>query len=430
MGLFDFRLEQWRDRYGLFIGAALILATLAGLVASYGWPRPSRLATFGLFATGLGLLGVLFLPAAPHIANAVQQLAVIGAPKDLSGPFSVGTFNVALPPPTGGEAPIIAQIWHPAEAASAARAAGAPVACAQATKDRRLPQDPSRFQILLYAPGNAGGRDDNASTSSTLASHGYVVMAIDDIELDRPSQSDAEGKAGIEPLAYDFSSDAAFEKTLRGADRKVRLEAEKALAALDRLQACASVDWKKRLDFDHVGIFGFSFGGAVAAEAGVMDKRIAAAANLDGWLFGRAAAGALEKPYMIMNSDAPIPRQRQLRASNPGERNSASLTLNDLREEIRLASRPDGYWFWVKGSKHEGYSDQIFDRRDFSSWMALNPIRMKEIRDAYLRAFFDAHLAGTPRPLLRQTPSPYGEVELLEDSAHRLEEIPAAPASK
>src|ERR1700724_198161 len=105
--------------------------------------------------------------------------------------------------------------------------------------DQRLSDTRSQFPILLYAPWNGGVRDDNASTAAELASHGYVVMAIDDVDLDPlpPTAPD-----DWQPLTYDLSSAEALKTTLRIGDRKVRRQAETALTALDRLKACANAD--------------------------------------------------------------------------------------------------------------------------------------------------------------------------------------------
>jgi dienelactone hydrolase len=100
-------------------------------------------------------------------------------------------------------------------------------------------------------------------------------------------------------LIFDYSSDAAFSALLQTGARKARLQAEWAMTALDRFEACANADWHARVHFDRVGFFGFSFGGATAAEAGTFDPRVVAVANLDGSLMGHAAFGALEKPYML-----------------------------------------------------------------------------------------------------------------------------------
>jgi hypothetical protein len=43
-----------------------------------------------------------------------------------------------------------------------------------------------------------------------------------------------------------------------------------------------------------------SLGRVAAAEAGAIDPRVVAVANLDGWLSGRAAFGTLDKPYLVI----------------------------------------------------------------------------------------------------------------------------------
>jgi len=44
----------------------------------------------------------------------------------------------------------------------------------------------------------------------------------------------------------------------------------------------------------------FPLGRVAAAEAGAIDPRVVAVANLDGWLSGRAAFGTLDKPYLVI----------------------------------------------------------------------------------------------------------------------------------
>jgi len=92
-------------------------------------------------------------------------------------------------------------------------------------------------------------------------------------------------------------------------------------------------------------------GGGAAAEAGTFDPRVVAVANLDGWLFGRAAFGALDKPYLVILTEyAVFPAPRQL--LSPNKRFEAVLTTRDLREEVRLANRHGGFGFRVPESLH------------------------------------------------------------------------------
>jgi dienelactone hydrolase len=412
------RIDRPGQQHSWVIGAGLAASAAAGLTAALSSAKPPSFLYLAILALALGLGALLVTPSAPGLARAMRQLMPGAAGVRTSGPFAVDSFNTELVPPAGAFAPIGARIWYPAGSGRAPLASAA-AHCPEAAHARRLPAAQTRFPILFYAPGNCNGRDDNASACASLASHGYVIIAIDDIDCDLPQRDGPGSAASRQPLVFDFSSNEAFEKTLREADRKVQLEAQKALAALAGLRAAAVREWQERLDFDHVGFFGFSIGGAAAAEAGVIDKRVVAVANLDGWLFGRAAKGALEKPFMVMNSDFPIPDARQLCSPSARKRNEAALTQRSLRELLRLASGRDGYWVWVKGSRHEGYCDRIFEKRFFMSWVLLDPARMRRIRDAYLLAFFDRYVRGIESPLLRRSPSPFAEAELLEDSMRR-----------
>ncbi|MGH6820561.1 MAG: hypothetical protein ACREDU_06830, partial [Methylocella sp.] len=380
---------HWRDRYGWIIGALIILTAIVIVIVQYRSMRPTRSFTLVALATGFGIGGMLFVPSVPRILTALRHFVIAREPTATSGPFQVTAVNAALPASVADVPTIFVQIWYPAAATLPATAllseSATPVTCPRVMDDRRLSEPRSQFPILLYAPWNGGVKDDNASTAAELASHGYVVMAIDDIDRDPRSPTATDD---WQPLTFNFSSAEAYQTTLRMGDRKVRRQAEKALTALDRLKACANADWRARIQFDRIGFFGFSVGGSTAAEAGTFDPRVVAVANLDGWLFGRAATGVLDKPYMaILIDDDVFPRPDQLHSRDPHERYASRLTDRDMREEVRLANRPDGFGFQIVNSFHENLSDEVFKRRFSKAWLLTNPYRVKSIRDAYLLAF-------------------------------------------
>jgi dienelactone hydrolase len=416
----ELRLDQFRDRFGWIIGMAILVVALGVLLAEWRAPRSGRGFAVGASALiGVVFGGILLVPALPRLAVAVE-LATGRQPPPPSGPLPVATLDLTLAPLKRGDPPIVAALWFPATRASPARPG--PSSCAQGLGGLRLAGGNARLPILLYVPGLGGGRRQGALNATDLASHGYAVLAVDDIQNDPvPPGTDAETVA-VRRLDLDFSSAAAFEATLRRAGEKAVMQAEKALAALDRLQACVAAlpapGWRGRLDFAHVGFFGYSFGGSTAAEAGALDPRVAAVVNMDGWLFGTAAMGGLDKPYFLMLSDYPLPGPDKLESADPGIRYLWSLTDRDLRYQHELTARPDGYGVSLRNAYHESYSDQIFDRRFFKSWLTLDPVRSETIINAYLRAFFDTYLKGKAQPLLRRDPPPYPEVEFFNTSAH------------
>ncbi|HEY8005519.1 MAG TPA: dienelactone hydrolase family protein [Methylocella sp.] len=414
---------HWRH-YDWVAGALLIMigVTILFLYREYRPARPLRIFQIATLAGVFVIGGLLFIPAVPRLVTAARQLVISRAPTETSGPFPVTTADIALASASNSEPAIPIQIWYPAAGRPVATPGNlaAPQSCLEFLEHQRLANAQQQFPILLYAPGNGGVKTDNASTAAELASHGYIVVAIDDID---------RSPGAMSPLTFDFSSAEVFKDTLRTADRKVRLQAERALTALDRLEACTNAGWRGRVRFDRVGFFGFSFGGATATEAATFDPRVAAAANLDGWLFGRAAAGEFEKPYMvILIEDDVFPPAAQLQSSDFIIRSSAALTGRDMREEIKLANRPHSFGFRIPKAFHENLSDQAFSRALFKSWLVVNPYRIKSIRDAYLLAFFDTYLRDRAAPLLMQSPSAFGEVEILKGNQYWLNEAAKSAA--
>lgn len=420
MKYFDLRFDQLMGRYGFAFGALLLVIALVGfLIASRSAGKAPRLATAGLLVM-LAVGAVLFLPAAPRLAAAVWRIAFAPAPPAPTGPLRVGEALVSLDP-KGEGAPILARIWYPAAAGATANPSKpTPVDCAALSRARLADPGPQgRFPVLLYAPGFKHGSNDNSSTSAELASHGYVVLAINDLDLaqaDDPSQS-----------FFDFASEAAYEATLkRGAEKSI-LEAKTALQALDRLTACASGDFAKYVGFDRVGFFGFSFGGSVAANAAILDPRVVAAVNVDGWVFGPALEGGVQKPYMLLFDDEPPPRDKELDSPNPEIRYYAKLQRRFIEEQGRLFEQPDKYGFWFRNADHADFNDGAFDRANWLSWLLADPARVKVARDAYLLAFFGAYLQHQPQALLNADPSPYIGVTPVKGRplwAERKEKVP------
>jgi dienelactone hydrolase len=397
-------------------GVILFALSAFGLAVILRSPEPAGLTTISGFLFALAAGGLLFFPDAPRVARTLIWLAFPPSRPAPSGSLSVATASVLLPPALTGGAQIIAQIWYPAEnpaEPSMTLQAAAPINCLELMAGAPLSRKESGFHVILYAPGNGAERTDGASTAAELASHGYVALAIDDI--DREAKPANEGDELSQPLDLNFPTAAAFEKALRIGDRKARRQAERALLALDALEACANADWRARVRFDNAGFLGFSFGGATAAEALAFDRRVAAAVNLDGWLFGRAATGAINKPYMVVLSDeTDFPQERELTSAEPHKRFAAELTIRDLAEEIRLANRPDGFGFRILRSFHDNLCDRIFRRPNFVKWLVTDPYRIRSIQDAYVLAFFDTYLRQISSPLLSRSPSPFHGVEVLK----------------
>ena len=230
-----------------------------------------------------------------------------------------------------------------------------------------------QFPLLVYAPGWGGSRIENTALAQDLASHGFIVVAFDDIYPD-PSM--------------DFSTENQARATVVWANRKAELLSEVVRQAIDAMMKLGAPNhagpFAGRVDPARIGAFGFSFGGAVAAETSLHDTRVKAAADLDGWLFAGAARKGVAVPFLVFSGDAPVES-----ATSPEGRFDAQ-NEREMREGLR---RNGGYIVDLFGAHHFDFTDQAMlpsiRRRGLGP---IDGLVAHEIISGYLTAFFDRYL--------------------------------------
>lgn len=385
----------------------------AALVAWNVYPIPSGRSVKMLFAVSTAVL-----LTAVVIASASMS-------PSLTGPFLVGRFGPEwrlLAPKTPPHRAPAVELWYPvgAEVSHPSKSAKALAAVRQffLTGETGLPDEALSaaplakegrpFPLLLYFSGGAGEGIDNVYLISELVSHGFVVAAVHyPLVLPGISLEDLERrKADLSAPLLDFSSEDGFNMTVTRLNERARERAEDAssvLSALVALDAAGLSDALGRnLDTSRVGIFGFSFGGAVAAEAKYHDERFAAALNLDGWHFGEAVKHGVQSPYFLIVDDEPsmghyeeILNQREL-------------------QPIGAMERHGGYLLTILGAHHMNFADRAFHsfllRR-----MPLGPIapsRAFRIISSYTLAFFETYLQDRTSRLLDPTTQFFSEADL------------------
>lgn len=267
-----------------------------------------------------------------------------------------------------------------------------------------------RFPVLLYFPGWPGGAADNLILVRALASQGYIVAAVE-----YPGYSSDSARAA-EPL-LDFSSAEHFQDSMRRNDERVRTRAQDAVAILDRLEIPGAVgdgEPTHRLETGRVGILGYSFGGAIAAEACRLDRRFAAAVNMDGLHFAGAAHQGVEQPYLLISDGAPPPTRAELESVDPRQRHLSTLIKTDYEQALANLERHGGTFARLDGARHVNFSDAAL-RWPFR-WLggtgSIDPARAHGIIQAYVLAFFAKHLQDEDSPLLAGNSARYPEMQL------------------
>lgn len=245
------------------------------------------------------------------------------------------------------------------------------------------------YPVLLFSPGNDVAIEYYSALLEELASHGYIVLAIDHahegkgqilpdgrrlaMEVDRHRPPDG-------PATSDFYRDRT---EWRAADASFLISR---LNTLDALLA-------GHLDAAHVGAFGHSVGGVAAMTMCRRDARIRACVNLDGLMRAKPiipenGSYALEQPVLFLGKPLPFP--------NPAVRDSMHREL-----DAALASGHGGAWDVTVGeTHHDTFTDTPFYTPTLRP--TRNRANLEIVRDVVL-SFFDKTLRGMPAPLLDES---------------------------
>ncbi|MGH7729513.1 MAG: dienelactone hydrolase family protein, partial [Vulcanimicrobiaceae bacterium] len=254
----------------------------------------------------------------------------------------------------------------------------------------RLANEP----LVVYVPAWGGHRWENTALASELASYGYVVAALDDVD-----HSSVPGAPGPRPFALETATEALA--SISYADWKVVREAALVSRLIDVL--FADHRFAPLLDRRRIGAVGYSFGGAAAAEACRRDPRIRAVVNFDGWLWGPAASQGFPCPYLLIGEQGDV---NDLRI--PSERRAAAIDRSDARNQQAQFEREGGFKLLFAHTQHSSFGDApLYSLRlRFADRALASPRDTLRIVAAYVRAFFDRTLEGRPAPLLSAPPPP------------------------
>jgi predicted dienelactone hydrolase len=318
-------------------------------------------------------------------------------------------------------------VWYPAEAAGTTPAPYLPPAWAQArAKDQGVgaliendlnriqthsyedippAAAPSAFPVLIMQPGMGPSVPDYTVFAENLASHGYVVVGINPTytsnwvafpdgrvvarlpqgtipDQDTPAQADADANR----IQAVWSADVRF-----------------VMDKLQTLEASSSGLFANRLDLAEIGVWGHSFGGATAFAVCRQDPRCKAGADLDGTLFSAVANAKMSQPFLFITEDY---------------QSACDANCASIRQGYQNTNPGGAYLVSIAGAKHFNFTDLPFRQAPLMRplFMAvgiegsIDPGRALQIANAYLVAFFDQYLKGSPAELLQGPSSAYPEV--------------------
>lgn len=324
----------------------------------------------------------------------------------LTGPYPVGTMAFELPVESGAPA-LLAQVWYPARQEGKARRsrwlpdpALAPDfpfhrishAWTNSRDGATMLDSPDRFPVIFYEHSWTGHRAENVAQVEALASHGFVLVAVDHPgHAERVHYGDGSVVLSRLPASLDLSTEKAvadFEK-LAEACLKSRIEE---IGNIRRaLEGGVIPELADRLALEKVGIFGFSFGGTCALRVCSQDPSFIAGANEDGFFLGEGnPLGA----FLFFDQEMPAWLMKPAATS---EGAAEALTRKSEKRIQAALGTPDRERVILDGTRHESFSDRIFTC--FIPRLARTGTRPAEevhqIVSSHLSDFFKSNLIHT-----------------------------------
>jgi dienelactone hydrolase len=320
-----------------------------------------------------------------------------------TGPHAVGSIVRQLTDPARADRPPLrVQIWYPAEpvagglpmpyvdtriAADWATINGGDsniqrayqVLRGHATSNAPVASAETRYPVVLYSHGQGSIPIDNTPNAENLASHGFVVVAMSHAWGYITALEDGRVVYGFQPIL--FFEDLA---------ERVR-DMQFIMDELGRWNA-GEVLFAGRLDVEHLGVFGWSFGGLVATELCAHDARCKAGISMDGAL--STFRLTFRQPFLIL----------------AGGDSDTLLNPHRLRNRTLFdrQTRPDVYYARIAASTHAVFGDPpwIFTPTD--------TVRLRHaiVARDYVQAFFKKHLRGEDNHLLDTRSPAYPEVDV------------------
>lgn len=331
-------------------------------------------------------------------------LPMFALPKP-TGPFGVGTRSVHwVDPQTRRE--LVVQVWYPA--------AGAGKKLARYARWRELRAKfgywawiktnswegarvaEGRYPVVVFGHMWGGRRGQDTFLTEELASHGYVVVAMDHpgnaalVEM-----ADGSVVRGTMTGAVDTNRGASAAAVGAVWARELEVWVRDDEFVLDKLQDAEAETggWLAgRLDLDRdgarVGALGHSFGGAAGMALLGKDPRVKCAVNLDGWTFGGISTRTTQPVMWVYEGNAAV---RHPESGVEGELDG----LDNAAVDASLM-RYGGYRAFVAGTQHLDFTDQtlVSPVQRLTSTGPIAGERVRTITRGLVLGFFEETLRG------------------------------------
>lgn len=409
------------------------------------------------------ILGNTFIIVSILVTASLMYIFPVFTLPNPTGTFKVGTEafhlvdqqrNETLDKAARGKRELMVQVWYPAENTSAkpmpfipdtqilgpmAANYGLPrytfeylkYVLSHSYKAANISATKNSYPLIIINPGFGSSRFLHTSQAENLASHGYIVVAIDHTYNTFATVFPDEQMTACKTNEF-FSSNDDYRTTRNNRDKIGKVLTDDVTFVLNELQLINSgqvqSSLKGRIDLAHIGVFGHSIGGATAYDSSY-DPRIIAGIDLDGGLYRLDGRTGPNKPFLFIDSeeqfknikmvlDNHVYSDQELK-ENGATREWKIEETADKKAELNLmrnSANIGGHTIYIGNSAHLNFTDSQFFSPIFKLFGAtgnIDPQRSNTIVNSYILDFFDKYLKNENGSLITEPNNKFPEVKFI-----------------
>jgi len=277
------------------------------------------------------------------------------------------------------------------------------------------PQQQS-YPVVIMRAGASAPVLGYSALAEDLASHGYAVVGFDaPYRTGRVVFPDGRIMGRTEQNNPESCVVPDRSRMERCASRVMAAWTSDIAFVLNRLAQSNAKDspgrFASRLDMARVGIFGHSFGGAVAAQFCHDDPRCKAGIDIDGAPHGNVIQTGLRQPFMFLLSD-----------HGDATDSTSTQILLDIQSVYDRTPPDRRTRAVIRGAFHYTFSDDGAVMKSSAvrgllrlfGKLGMSGRRQLAVTSYAVRTFFDAYLKGSGDSRLNLTSPAYLEIQVLE----------------
>jgi dienelactone hydrolase len=257
----------------------------------------------------------------------------------------------------------------------------------------QIDSDNAPFPVLFFSHGFFMAAQLYSSLIEEMASHGYVVVAINHTDACWPVMfPDGSSPVILSELAHIFSNKEQSCVQIFDITQETWIKDIEFVISWLRKQQLT-----KSLDLLHMGIFGHSFGGSTATEVARRCNDFKAMANLDGMLFGLNWDKPFQTPSLFVVAEKQLTHEEASQAGLTIEQCDSLLARSPKKVFDQL--KDNSFYVTVKNTDHASFVDSKLIKSPLRK-SSQDPLHGIEIIRALLIDFFDHYLKNKKLNLL------------------------------